>query len=187
MSSFIGTQRGSGKSFRNDIDPALISTSQLVADAESVIAYLQTRLGAEKIYLAGHSHGSYLGAILAQRRPELFHAFVGIGQVADTNREAAIQDDFLRSRLSGLGLPPDLPINNANREDLLFKTGSELHGATSFTPLIIAGLLAPEYSLSEVMKVKNGSAFSSRHMKARSDRRRFDGKCYCSLKYRFIF
>ena len=157
-------QRAAGKSYRPPIDPASISTSQLIADAEAVIAHLKTRLGAEKVYLAGHSHGSYLGAILAAHRPDLIEAFVGIGQVADGTREIAIQDAYLKTQLERLGLPADTPITGANREDLLFKTGSEIYSATSFMPLIVAGLKAPEYSLSDVMRVQKGSSFSSTHM-----------------------
>ncbi len=158
-------QRGAGKSFRKGMDPAQISTSQLVADAEAVIAYLQSTLGADKVYLVGHSHGSYIGALLAARRPALVQAFIGVGQVADMTREIEIQDAYLRRQMTGLGLPSDTPLTDANREDFLFKTGSEIHNATSFAPLILTGLLAPEYSLSDVMKVKDGSAFSSKHMK----------------------
>ena len=158
-------QRASGKSFRTGIDPTTITTSQLVADAEAAIAYLQDRLGVEKVILVGHSHGSYIGAILANRRPDLIKAYVGIGQVTDFKREVEVQDAYLRTRLGDLGLPAETEIDGSNREDLLFRTGSEIYGETSFIPLIIAGLLAPEYSLSEVMKVRNGSAFSSKHMK----------------------
>lgn len=158
-------QRASGKSFRKGIDPALISTSQLVADAEAVIAHLQSRLGADKVYLIGHSHGSYIGAILADRRPDLVKAYVGIGQVADASQEIAVQDAYLKTQLNALDLPADTKITGANREDLLFKTGAELYGETSFMPLLLTGLMAPEYSLSEVMKVRQGSSFSSAHMK----------------------
>jgi pimeloyl-ACP methyl ester carboxylesterase len=158
-------QRASGKSFRKGTDPALITTSQLVSDAEAVIAHLRERLGVERVYLVGHSHGSYIGAILAARRPDLVKVYVGIGQVADPSREIPVQDAFLKTRLASLGLPEDTEITSANREDFLFQTGSELYGETSFTPLLVTGLLAPEYSLSDVMKVKEGSSFSSANIK----------------------
>lgn len=158
-------QRASGKSYRKGTDPALISESQLVADAEAVIAHLQERLGAKKVYLVGHSHGSYIGAVLAARQPSLVKAYIGIGQVADLSRETPTQDAFLKTRLASLGLPENTEITGANREDLLFRTGSELYGETSFAPLLVTGLMAPEYSLSDVMKVKGGSSFSSANMK----------------------
>lgn len=158
-------QRAAGKSYRKDIDPALITVSQLVSDAEAVIVHLQEKLGASEVYLVGHSHGSYIGAILAARRPDLVKAYVGVGQVADIAREIPTQDAFLKSRLASLGLPESTEITGANREDLLFQTGSELYGETSFTPLLVTGLMAPEYSLSDVMKVKAGSSFSSANIR----------------------
>ena len=159
-------QRGAGKSFSTRTNPELISTSQLISDAEAVIEYLRGKLGADrKVFLVGHSHGSYLGAIFANRRPDLVEAYIGLGQVADVSREIGIQDEFLRRQLSDLGLPADTEISGANREDLLFKTGSEIYGETSFIPLILEGLKAPEYSLSDVMKVSKGSSFSSENFK----------------------
>ena len=157
-------QRASGKSYRSDIDPALISTSQLIKDAEAVIGHLQSQLGVDEVYVVGHSHGSFLGAILAAQRPDLVKAFIGMGQVTDPAREIAVQNAYLEGQLGRLGLPADTPVTAANSEDLLFQTGSEIYGETSFMPLIVAGLFAPEYSLSDVMKVQKGSSFSSKHI-----------------------
>src|SRR5690606_15741945 len=35
----------------------------------------------EKIYLVGNSWGSTLGVLAVQQRPELFHAYIGVGQM----------------------------------------------------------------------------------------------------------
>jgi pimeloyl-ACP methyl ester carboxylesterase len=74
-------QRGTGKSF-----PALAPTSTLtldhaVADAIEVAEHLRERFGQEKVYLVGQSWGSLLGVLVAQERPDLVHAFVGVGQM----------------------------------------------------------------------------------------------------------
>ncbi|WP_444948058.1 alpha/beta fold hydrolase [Micromonospora ureilytica] len=42
---------------------------------------LRHRFGQDQIYLVGNSWGSILGVLAAQRHPELFHAFVGAGQM----------------------------------------------------------------------------------------------------------
>lgn len=157
-------QRGAGKSYRKDLSPDELTISQLLDDTEAVIAHLRKTLGAEKVWLIGHSHGSYLGALFAQRRPELISVLIGIGQTTDPDRERLIQDAYLKTRISDLGLPPDTEITGENREDLLFKTGSELYAARSFAPLIISGVMAPEYSLFDVLNVAKGSSFSSTHM-----------------------
>jgi pimeloyl-ACP methyl ester carboxylesterase len=72
--------------------------------------------------------------------------------------------DFLQGQLENLGLAPDTVIDNSNLEELLFLTGSELYGETSFTPLLMSGLMAPEYSLFDALNIAKGSSFSSRSM-----------------------
>ncbi|MBP6013739.1 MAG: alpha/beta hydrolase [Alphaproteobacteria bacterium] len=156
-------QRGAGKSFRDDIDPATLSTSQLLRDAEVVIAHLRAKLGARKLVLIGHSHGSYLGALLAQRRPDLIAAYVGIGQMAED--PVPEQVAFLRSKLETIGLPENTVIDGRNREDLLFRTGSAIVGATSPLPLILTGLASNEYSLFDGLNVAKGPRLYARHMK----------------------
>jgi pimeloyl-ACP methyl ester carboxylesterase len=100
-----------------------------------------------------------LGAIVAAQHPELVSAFVGIGQVADGEEAFELQKRELERRF------PGLHVTKANREDLLFKSGSEIHGETSMWPLIRAGLFAPEYSLKDAMNVAKGPQFASKYMK----------------------
>jgi pimeloyl-ACP methyl ester carboxylesterase len=157
-------QRGAGKSLKKDTDPASLTIAALLEDTDRVVDYLRERLDKESVWLVGHSHGSYLGALYARRQPGKVRAFVGVGQVADFEREVGVQDAFLRSRLESLDLPANTEISSANREDLLFQTGSELYGETSFLPLIWSALMAPEYSLLDIMNVKRGSSFASAHM-----------------------
>lgn len=160
-------QRASGKSFKATADQAQLSISLLLSDMDVVVDFLRRSLSADRLWIVGHSHGSYLGALYARRHPEKVCAFVGTGQVADesgSGRARAIQEEFLRSRLEGLGLDPDTAIDDSNLEELLFMTGSELYGETSFSPLLISGLMAPEYSLFDALNIASGSSFSSQSM-----------------------
>jgi pimeloyl-ACP methyl ester carboxylesterase len=82
-------QRGAGKSY-SALDPTdTFTTNQLVADTVEVTDYLRDRFDQEKIYLVGQSWGSTLGVLAAQQRPELYHAFVGVGQMV-SQRETDI-------------------------------------------------------------------------------------------------
>ena len=155
-------QRGAGKSFHSDINTSTLSTSQLISDAEQVISYVQSKLGKKKVFLVGHSHGSFLGIILASRRPDLIEAYVGVGQVAGDPKP--VQDEFLKAKLNELG-QPDTRIDGRNREDLLFATHSEIVEATSPLPLIITGLFATEYSLFDGLNVPKGPQLYAKHMK----------------------
>ena len=74
-------QRGAGKSY-----PALepletLTVEQMVADTIAVTNYLREEFSEEKIYLVGNSWGSTLGVLAVQQRPELFHAYIGVGQM----------------------------------------------------------------------------------------------------------
>jgi pimeloyl-ACP methyl ester carboxylesterase len=79
-------QRGAGKTYlANDaaaVRPTL-TRERMVADAEELTAWLRKDLGKDKIFVLGHSWGSYVGLTLAQRRPEWLHAYIGVGQIAD--------------------------------------------------------------------------------------------------------
>ena len=157
-------QRAAGKSYRNGIDPNTLTISQLLDDTNRVVDYLLDEFKAHSLWLVGHSHGTYIGALYARSHPEKVAAYVGLGQIGDFERSTPIQDEFLSTKLPELGLSPDLEITGSNREELLFKTGSEIYGETSFMPLILSGLMATEYSLSDIINVAKGSSFSSQHM-----------------------
>lgn len=76
----IWEQRGAGMSYSPFIDDRTMTIDQFKADAHELVLLLRNRFHKEKIYLVGHSWGSFLGLSLAQKYPMLFHAYVGIGQ-----------------------------------------------------------------------------------------------------------
>jgi pimeloyl-ACP methyl ester carboxylesterase len=74
-------QRGAGLSYAPDIPPETMTVEQFVTDTVEVSRYLLQRFDREKIYLMGHSWGSYIGIQAAAQAPELYHAYIGMGQV----------------------------------------------------------------------------------------------------------
>ena len=75
-------QRGAGMSWNPDISPDTMTVPQLIADTITVTNYLRSRFNQDKIYLLGHSWGSYLGIQVAATAPDLYHAYIGMGQVS---------------------------------------------------------------------------------------------------------
>jgi pimeloyl-ACP methyl ester carboxylesterase len=73
-------QPGAGKSF-DAVDRSTITVERYIEDAHALILILRERFGQEKVYVLGESWGSALGIMLVQRYPELFHAFIGTGQM----------------------------------------------------------------------------------------------------------
>src|ERR1700730_6759370 len=118
------------------------------------------------IYLVGHSWGTYLGMLVIGRHPELYHAYVGVGQLARSSPIAGIQDEYIPQRAGRMGdqdAIEELKEKGASvRETLLFKFGGEIHNAKSFMPLLLTGLAAPEYGLRDARDIPKGVSLYSR-------------------------
>jgi pimeloyl-ACP methyl ester carboxylesterase len=110
-------QPGAGKSI-NAVPLKSITPERYISDAHQLTQYLCQRFKQEKIYVLGESWGSALGIWLVQRYPELYHAFIGTGQMvafAETevrDYELALKmakeqgNTKLVEKLKKQGLPP---------------------------------------------------------------------------------
>jgi pimeloyl-ACP methyl ester carboxylesterase len=162
-------QRGAGKSYSSSIAVETINTEQYIADAHELIDTLCKRYSKQKIYLACHSWGTYIGSILANRYPSLFYACISIGQVTDPKLSRELQKDFLISeatkRNNKKALAQIETKGSRVFEKYLFKFGAELKHSTSFIPFIFTGLRAKEYSFKDALNVSKGPNFCGRNMK----------------------
>lgn len=79
-------QRGAGKTYLLN-DPGAVAPTmkpeRFIDDTEEMVAFLRRDLGKRKIFLLGHSWGSYIGLEFARRRPEWLYAYIGTGQATD--------------------------------------------------------------------------------------------------------
>lgn len=83
-------QRGSGKSYEFGRDYSSVTAATHVSDLIALSEYIKDYLGAEKLILIGHSYGTYLATQAAAQRPDLYRAYIGIGQMADTRESETI-------------------------------------------------------------------------------------------------
>ncbi len=96
-------QRGSGLSYSASIPAETMNLDQMISDTKEVTNYLRTRFGQEKIYLMGRSGGSYIGIQVAARTPELYHAYIGVGQMSDHSKSERLAYDYILKKYREAG------------------------------------------------------------------------------------
>jgi pimeloyl-ACP methyl ester carboxylesterase len=96
-------QRGSGLSYNSGISAETMTLKQMISDAKEVTSYLRRRFGKEKIYLMGHSGGTFIGIHLAAEEPELFYAYIGVAQMSDQLRSEVLAYDYMLKKFSDNG------------------------------------------------------------------------------------
>jgi pimeloyl-ACP methyl ester carboxylesterase len=96
-------QRGSGISFHDDIQPGTITLDQMVSDTLEMTYYLRNRFGKEKIYLMGHSGGTFIGIQAAARAPELYYAYLGEAQMSNQLESERLAYEYMLQRFKENG------------------------------------------------------------------------------------
>ncbi|MGH8054578.1 MAG: alpha/beta fold hydrolase [Stenotrophomonas sp.] len=169
-------QRGAGKTYASN-DPALVTptlnVAQMVADTEEMAAWVRRELGKEKIFVLGHSWGSYLGLELARRKPQWLHAYIGMGQVAnapeserrgwawalemarkDRNAEAIAELQSVAPYAQGAERVPVADLMKQRK--WLNYYGGMVYGRDGGSAEAAAVKLAPEYTDDDLAKVWQG-------------------------------
>lgn len=174
-------QRGSGISYNRKITSKEMTLEQMISDTIEVTNYLRNRFGKEKIYIMGHSWGSLLGVLTVKQQPELFHAYVGIGQVAQQDRSERLAYKYMLEEFRKL--------NDKKMIRQLKKFPIETGGDISLKYLVLARsggmnklgigvmrsmpsmldfaaivLRYKGYTLGEKFKFLKGSSFSLKHL-----------------------
>lgn len=167
-------QRGTGKSYSEDIPSESMNLSQILSDAHQLVCILKQRFCKDKIYLAGHSWGSILGINLINLYPEDFCGFVSIGQVVDYSKSLNISRDFALgeakiqgcqeaiNELSGVG---EAPVNDDTKLSMILKNvrrfGGNMHKEVNFLSI---AKNCKEYTESDLNNVSKGLNFSDKYL-----------------------
>lgn len=88
-------QRAAGATYSDNTPIESINIDQFIEDTYQLSSYLAKRFNQEKIFILGHSWGSYLGMRTIHTHPELYHTYIGIGQVGDHRISEALSYDFV--------------------------------------------------------------------------------------------
>ncbi|HLL31482.1 MAG TPA: alpha/beta hydrolase [Allosphingosinicella sp.] len=118
-------QRGAGRTFARNAPPAELAIGRMTEDGVALAEYLRGRLGQERVILVGGSWGSVLAVHMALARPDLFHAYLGAGQLVNYRRNLAASygrllvlaraagDEATLAKMAALGPPPWTDPRNA--------------------------------------------------------------------------
>lgn len=87
--------RGSGMSYSANIPPETLTLEQMISDTLEVTNYLRQRFGQEKIYLLGHSGGTFIAIQAAAQAPELYHAYIGEAQISYQLKSEKLAYDYM--------------------------------------------------------------------------------------------
>lgn len=170
-------QRGGGISYNRKITPQEMTIEQMISDTIAVTHYLCRRFGKEKIYIMGHSWGSLLGVLTVQRQPELFHAYIGIGQVAQQDRSERLAYTYMLNEFGKANNKKmvrklkKFPIDNGGTVSMKYIMGVRTKGMNKLGVGITRSMISmldcavilfrfKGYTLGEKFKFLQGSVFS---------------------------
>lgn len=168
-------QRGSGLSFSKSIPPETMNPEQMISDTKEVTNYLRDRFRKDKIYLMGHSGGTFVGIQTAALYPELYVAYIGVAQISNQLQSEKLAYDFMLRQFRENGETKMVkkleacPVTLANgtpssyvaiRDIAMHKLGI---GTTHDMKSVISGIFFPslrckEYTISEKINLWVGKS-----------------------------
>ncbi|MDG2449956.1 MAG: alpha/beta hydrolase [Saprospiraceae bacterium] len=174
-------QRGIGGSYHKDIEPHSISLVQIADDGIVISEYFKERFNKDKIYIQGHSWGTAVGITMAQKRPDLFHAYIGIGQMASSARSEKISYQYALEEahkahnekdikvLNDIGSPPYLEENwienMLKQRQILWKyENPENPVEQSMFQIYMVYIMHPEYSIFDKIGMLKGAGLAMKYL-----------------------
>lgn len=162
-------QRGSGKSYNQELSVTTMNLSQFTEDANHIVDYIREHYQQEKIFIIGQSFGTIIGTQLVAKYPEKFHAYLGIAQITDIikgqelgyswlkNEAQANNDEKTLRILEDLGEGPYLAEDEDRFSDLINRyKGMNYFDETiekvNLFDLIKGAFTSPDYSLRDLYK-----------------------------------
>lgn len=166
-------QLGAGKSYSPNLSNEQMRIDRFVADAKELVELLSRRFDQRKCYLVAHSWGSIVGAKLVAEQPELFAAYIAIGQVALPPESQQVRYRFALGaareagnaeavrELEEAGAPPYGDFDKADR----LEHWVERYAQQDYTPpspmrFTWLALASPAYSWIDLIRIPLGAKFS---------------------------
>ena len=167
-------QRGTGKSYHKDIDVSTLNTKQICSDTKQLTDFLKKRFGQEKIFIVGHSYGTYIASLCVRNNPEDYYAYIGTGQIGNQQEnELALIDyavtmsekDGNEKAVSELRNLPKMPYSKENFGRAISTSrkwttyyGGAIWGQKNTNGLYLRACFNPEYNLEDYINFFKGEA-----------------------------
>lgn len=157
-------QRGSGKSYQFFKDYSDVLTDTHIEDVIALTEYVTEYLGQEQVILAGHSYGTYIATNAAAQRPDLYRAYVGIGQVSDKAESELLSLNKCIAAAEGAGNTSDAEYLKSLEESIkcgemitprryVRKYGFAARKIDDNLDYLQGFLFRPEYNLSDMLRL----------------------------------
>lgn len=168
-------QRGAGRTFGKNrkAGSGVLTLGRMVVDGVELAEELKRRFPDRPLILLGWSWGSVLGIEMIRARPDLFAAYVGVGQVVDMERGETLSYfgaiDRLRAAgherkaqaLEAVGPPPYRDLKSLIKQRrLLVSTMPKAEGRAMRRMVMTDLLVAPDARLRDVPDFFGGMRFS---------------------------
>jgi len=170
-------RRGAGLSYSPDIPRESLTIEQSILDTITVTNYLRNRFKKDKIYLLGHSGGSFIGIQVVKQAPDLYYAYLGMGQMTYQVKSEKLAYEYMLQKYKEIGDSRMVGILEQNpvtlsvplprgyekiRDEAMHRLGI---GSTRDMDSVITGIFLPswkfpEYTLREKINLWKGKFFS---------------------------
>ena len=161
-------QRGCGRTYyANNLDRNA-NIELLVEDLNGIVEYAKERFNKEKVIIAGHSWGTVIGSIYAQKYPENVSCYIGVSQITSLYenklnaarmaiKEAEMKDakaadklSELVERMSSVSKYEDMSIDDLNQLVSLTAKYIACDGEMSGIRQIWTGITSPDMNIDDI-------------------------------------
>ena len=161
-------QRGSGISYDPLATVEDVTTEQLIEDITTLAKILKQRFGKDRIYLMGHSGGTFVAIKAASLHPELYYAYFGVAQISNQLESEKLACNYMlakyreqgrrkmENRLVKVSVSDTIPSAYYGiRDKAMHELGiGTMHGMKSVvTGLFLSSLLCRDYTPGEKFKM----------------------------------
>ncbi|MBC7923860.1 MAG: alpha/beta hydrolase [Ferruginibacter sp.] len=172
-------QRAAGKTYASNDTTNLGKTIRIehyVNDAIELAEFIKRKYGKDKVILMGHSWGTIISMNTALKRPDLFYAYVGIGQVISSkdnerlsfeyalNQATKQKNEVALRELRSIALYPGNQPITRERIIIARKWPQHYGGLSAYRTNSLyyfnAPLLSPSYTADDADAIDKGSLFT---------------------------